>query len=57
MEVAENHIDGFLYSTRKEVDEMLTEVFTVFVKHPEPRDALYGRLGTDGFSLEEDFDS
>ncbi len=28
MEVAENHIDE-LYSTRKEVDEMLTEVFTV----------------------------
>lgn len=28
MEVAENHIDE-LFSTRREVDEMLTEVFTV----------------------------
>ena len=34
MEVAENHINE-LYNTRQEVDEMLTEVFTVFVRHPE----------------------
>ena len=33
MEVAENHINE-LYNTRQEVDEMLTEVFTVFVYIP-----------------------
>ena len=54
MEVAENHIDE-LYSTRKEVDEMLTEVFTVFVKHPELSGTPYIAVLELMVFLEEDF--
>ena len=54
MEVAENHIDE-LYSTRKEVDEMLTEVFTFFVKHPELSGTPYIAVLELMVFLEEDF--
>lgn len=54
MEVAENHIDE-LFSTRREVDEMLTEVFTVFVRHPELSGTPYIAVLELMVFLEEDF--
>ena len=54
MEVAENHIDE-LFSTRREVDEMLTEVFTVFVSHPELSGTPYIAVLELMVFLEEDF--
>ena len=54
IEVAENHIDE-LFSTRREVDEMLTEVFTVFVSHPELSGTPYIAVLELMVFLEEDF--
>ena len=54
MEVAENHINE-LYNTRQEVDEMLTEVFTVFVRHPELSGTPYITVLELMVFLEEDF--
>ena len=54
MVVAENHINE-LYDTRQEVDEMLTEVFTVFVRHPELSGTPYITVLELMVFLEEDF--
>ena len=44
-----------LFSTRREVDEMLTEVFTVFVRHPELSGTPYIAVLELMVFLEEDF--
>ena len=54
IEVAENPIDE-LYSIRKEVDEMLTNVFKVFVRHPELSGTPYIAVLELMVFLEEDF--